>query len=242
MELYSVKAETAFIKYLITKIYPDGIISIVCDSFDFWQVITYSTLKLKDQILQRDGKVVIRPDSGDPVKIITGDLEAPEGSAEHKGAIECLWDVFGGTVTEKGYKLLDSHIGLIYGDSITLERAQTILERLEKKGFCSTNVVFGVGSYTYQYCTRDSFGFAVKATSGIVNGERRDIFKNPKTDNGTKRSAKGLLRVERKGDTLILYDQQTEAQEKQGLLQVVYQNGLLVKTTSLSEIRSKLVV
>ncbi len=229
--------ELATFRRLINDIYPNGIVSIVSDTWDFWKVVTEYTVELKDEILKRDGKVVIRPDSGDPVKIVVGDPDAKKGSPEYKGAIECLWDVFGGTITDTGYKMLDSHIGLIYGDSITLERAEAILKGLEAKGFCSGNVVFGVGSYTYQYVTRDNFGFAMKATSGVVNGERRDIFKNPKTDSGTKKSAKGLLRVERSGDSLVLHDKQTEEQEKQGLLECVFVDSKLTKPISLSEIR-----
>jgi nicotinamide phosphoribosyltransferase len=231
--------ELATFRRLINDLYPTGIVSIVSDTWDFWKVVTEYTVELKNDILSRDGKLVIRPDSGDPVKIVAGDPEAPKGSPEYKGAIECLWEVFGGTLTDKGYKMLDPHIGLIYGDSITLERAESILKQLEAKGFCSGNVVFGVGSYTYQFVTRDNFGFAVKATSGVVNGERRDIFKDPKTDSGTKKSAKGLLRVEREGDTLVLYDQQTVAQEEQGLLECVFLNGALKKTEILSEIRQR---
>lgn len=225
---------------LINDLYPAGIVSIVSDTWDFWQVVTEYTVALKEEILRRDGKVVIRPDSGDPVKIVAGDDDAPIGSPEHKGAIECLWDVFGGTITEKGYKMLDSHIGLIYGDSITLERAQAILQKLEEKGFCSANVVFGVGSFTYQYATRDNFGFAMKATSGVVNGERRDIFKDPKTDSGTKKSAKGLLRVENENGKLVLHDQQTEAQEKLGALEIMFEDGKLVNEVTLAEVRQKL--
>ena len=111
---------------------------------------------------------------------------------------------------------------------------------MEAKGFCSGNVVFGVGSYTYQYVTRDNFGFAMKATSGIVNGERRDIFKDPKTDSGTKKSAKGLLRVEKENNVLVLYDQQSETQEQQGLLECVFVDGKLVKSISLAEIRNRI--
>jgi nicotinamide phosphoribosyltransferase len=232
--------ELATFKRLITELYPTGIVSIVSDTWDFWRVVTEYTVALKNEILQRDGKVVIRPDSGDPVKIVAGDPEAIEGSPQYKGAIECLWDVFGGNKTEKGYKMLDSHIGLIYGDSITLERAQAILQGLEKKGFASANVVFGIGSYTYQYVTRDNFGFAMKATSGVVNGERRDIFKDPKTDSGSKRSAKGLLRVERIDDSLKLFDQQTEEEEQQGMLETVFLDGKLVKSVSLTEIRKRI--
>jgi nicotinamide phosphoribosyltransferase len=232
--------ELATFKRLITELYPAGVVSIVSDTWDFWRVVTEYTVALKKEILAREGKLVIRPDSGDPVKIVAGDPEAPVGSPEHKGAIECLWDVFGGTKTDKGYKMLDSHIGLIYGDSITLERAQEILKRLEEKGFAAGNVVFGVGSYTYQYVTRDNFGFAVKATSGIVNGERRDIFKDPKTDSGTKKSAKGLLRVEEKDGSLVLFDQQSEEQEDKGLLKTVFLDGKILTQYSLAEVRKRI--
>lgn len=232
--------ELSTFKRLITDVYPKGIVSIVSDTWDFWQVVTDFVSTLKKQILARDGKLVIRPDSGDPIKIICGDPEAPKNTPEYKGAIECLWEVFGGRETEKGYKLLDEHIGLIYGDAISLERAESILKKLAEKGFASGNVVFGVGSYTYQYVTRDNFGFAMKATSGVVKGKRRDIFKAPKTDIGTKKSAKGLLRVEKKDGEYVLYEQQTSSQEKKGELDLVFENGILVKEQTLSEIRKRL--
>ncbi len=232
--------EVSTFRRLINDLYPTGIVSVVSDTWDFWKVVTEYVSLLKEEILAREGKLVIRPDSGDPVFIVTGDPSAPEGTPEHKGALQCLWDVFGGTVTEKGYKLLDEHIGLIYGDSISLDRANAILLAMEKKGFASTNIVFGVGSYTYQYVTRDSYGFAMKATSGVVNGERRNIFKDPKTDSGVKKSAKGLLRVIEENGELVLYDQQTEEQEAGGLLQVVFEDGKLVHETTMATIRKKL--
>lgn len=225
---------------LINDVYPAGIVSVVSDTWDFWRVITEYVFLLKEDILKRDGKLVIRPDSGDPIKIICGDPDAPEGTPEHKGAIECLWNVFGGTVTDKGFRKLDSHIGLIYGDSISLERAQKIMKGLITKGFSSDNIVLGIGSFTYQYVTRDNFGFAMKATSGIVNGERRDIFKSPKTDSGTKKSAKGLLRVEEENGMYKLYDQQTEDQEKQGHLKAIYEDGKILIEYKLSDIRDRI--
>jgi nicotinamide phosphoribosyltransferase len=160
--------------------------------------------------------------------------------AEVKGSVEILWETFGGTTTKQGYKVLDSHIGLIYGDSITLEVAQEIFSRLEKKGFASTNVVFGVGSYTMNYNTRDTFGMAVKATYTEVGGKGYELYKDPVTDSGMKKSAKGLLRVEKDGNDFVLFDQQTLEQEASGELQSVFVDGKLVKETSLSEIRSLL--
>jgi nicotinamide phosphoribosyltransferase len=193
----SQESELETYRNLITKTYPSGIVSIVSDTWDYWGVWTRILPELKDDILARDGTVTIRPDSGDPVKIICGDPDAPEGSPEHKGSFELAWELFGGVTNDKGFRQLDSHINLIYGDSITLERMGHILDGLIAKKFVPS-MVFGIGSFTYQYNTRDTFGFAIKATYGEVNGEPRDIFKDPKTDaavGGSKKSAKGLLAV-----------------------------------------------
>lgn len=226
---------------LIREVYPAGIVSIVSDTWDFWQVITEFLPQLKDHILARNGKVVIRPDSGDPVKIIIGDEQAPAGSPEYKGAIECMWETFGGTITPRGYRLLDGHIGLIYGDSITTERQVAILEGLKRKGFASYNVVLGIGSYTYEYVTRDTFGFAMKATYGEVDGVGRDIFKDPKTDDGTKKSAKGLMQVYRNPSTgkLALKDQCSWEEEAKGELKTVFKDGKLLVDWTLAEIRQR---
>ena len=233
-------------KRLINELYPSGIVSIVSDTWDFWKVISEFTAELKDDILARRpnaiglAKVVFRPDSGDPVKVICGDPDAEPGSPEFKGSVQCLWDIFGGTETEKGYKILHERVGLIYGDSITLQRAQAILEGLEAKGFASTNIVFGIGSYTYQYLTRDTFGFAIKATWGQVNGEGREIFKDPITDKGDKKSAAGLLRVEETTNGFELFDRQTPEQEQQGVLQLVFEDGQVQNETNFAEIKERL--
>lgn len=224
-------------KRLITEVYPKGIVSIVSDTWDYFEVLNTTIRGLRDVIMARDGKVVIRPDSGNPVNIICGDIFAPEGSLERKGTIEILWDIFGGTINSKGFKQLDSHIGAIYGDSITLERCQQICEGLRQKGFASTNMVFGIGSYTYQYVTRDTFGFAMKATYGEVHGQPLELFKQPKTDNGLKNSAKGLLRV---NEDLTLSEQVTVDEEATGLLETIFLDGKIVKTYTLQEIRDRL--
>jgi nicotinamide phosphoribosyltransferase len=201
---------------------------------------------LKDTILARQGKVVIRPDSGDPVKIICGDADAVIGSPESLGTIQLLWNLFGGTVNSKGYKQLDPHIGAIYGDSITYDRAKQITDGLMDKGFASTNIVFGIGSYTYQYQTRDTFGMAMKATSGVINGERVTISKNPKTDNGLKKSAKGLLCVDAiKGPNGILgfilrEDVSSFQEQNEGALETIFENGKPGRMQTLAEIRERL--
>lgn len=218
-----------------------GFISIVSDGRDFWDVIGNLIPMMKNRIMSRDGKVVIRPDSGDPVLIVCGDPNAPEGSLERKGAVEALWDIFGGTETEKGYKLLDSHIGLIYGDAITLKRCKEICQRLKDKGFASINCVFGIGSFTYQYNTRDTFGGALKSTLCVVDGVEKQIFKDPKTDDGVKKSQKGRVFVVRDGDSYKLIDQcGLEDVMKGDQLREIYRDGKFLIEDDISVIRDRL--
>lgn len=285
-------------KRLITETYPKGIVSVVSDTWDLWAVLTDYLPRLKDVILARDGKVVIRPDSGDPVDIICGRAKIvdkisripvlsdvycqedgkyyhdqgmshnhrweddvvvnPNPSPEAKGVIELLWDIFGGTINANGYKELDPHIGAIYGDSITLDRANSICERLEAKGFASTNIVLGIGSYTYQYNTRDTQGWAMKATYGeltellryepdsqsydgkpIYETVGRAIFKDPKTDDGTKKSAKGLISVfwDMVKEGWVMLDEASWEAVNNSDMDVVFEDGKLITEYTLSGIR-----
>lgn len=330
---YGQTNEFELFKRLITEVYPSGFFSVVSDTWDFWKVVEEYLPALKSEIMKRDGRVVIRPDSGDPADILCGQvnydidltadfdgdianledhiyevarewanddcegahncgneeytvsfkiadkihvvdvgfsynrhdktyyyverqgydsegvqwdtLRSEEIGAADKGLIECLWDIFGGTVTEQGYKVLDPHIGAIYGDSITLERAKDIITRLKAKGFASTNVVFGIGSFTYQHNTRDSFGHAMKATWAQVDGEERLLFKDPKTDDGTKKSQRGRVIVLKDADDEISYlDGMTKGQQRfyEGidLLETVFENGELLRDESLADIRARL--
>lgn len=234
-------AELLYMSRLL-DVYPSGFFSYVADTYNLWSAITDILPLLKNRILNRDGRVVIRPDSGDPVDILCGlntreeykecqeiinnvishgkqhglnisqaqkiedCFEGQYKEQQFKGVIELLWDVFGGTINSKGYKVLDPHIGCIYGDAITLERAEQICKRLESKGFASSNVVLGIGSYTYNMNTRDTFGFALKTTYGVVNGKELLLYKDPITDDGTKKSALGRVVVTEKDGELQLVD------------------------------------
>jgi nicotinamide phosphoribosyltransferase len=306
-------AEAEFMLDYITRQNPKGFCSYVADTYDYWGVLTnvLTMEKVKKAILARDGRLVIRPDSGDPYEVICGrdyivlnsndqgdmegevidyfyankdkyefDLEDGAGfelmvkdsdgvfhiaqitafgeydgskafeiscwfkherTAEEKGSIELLWEIFGGTVNEAGFKELDSHIGLIYGDSITLARADKITRRLEELGFVSTSVVFGIGSYTYQCNTRDTFGTAMKATGTGVEGDFFEIYKDPATGDKLKQSARGLLFVFKnlEGD-YILVDQVDSASEQSGELKVRFKDGKFYNLTNIAEIRTRL--
>lgn len=263
-----VHGEFETFKKLITKIHPSGIVSIVSDTFNLWDVLTDFIPRLKNEILARDGKVVIRGDSGDPVDIICGvetikvggllyntkDVEPPmhfglpdykvrEGAKpvsenERKGIVELLWDTFGGSMVN-GYKVLNEKCGAIYGDSVNIERAKQISARLMAKGF-SPVIIYGIGSFSMQYTTRDQYSLAVKATAIENNGKLIEIFKDPITDDGLKKSARGLLRVDEVDGVLTLKDRCTATEEDEGLLETTFLDGKLVRETTLSEIRKRL--
>jgi len=333
-KIFTVGEKQMIIDWL--KEFPTGILSIVADTFDLWKLLCeyLADPEVKALVMAREGKLVIRPDSGDPVEIICGidiseikSLEEAEGRLEdlvhsfaseltagecgdhsysdifkidnviyrvtvypewnrhdktyyyvdgfsssksevititpqQKGVIEILWDIYGGTTNEQGYKVLDPHIGAIYGDSINLLRQVQIYTRLAEKGFASTNIVLGVGSFTYQFNTRDTLGFAAKGAWFEVKSQRLfpvgteniqdadgidnittcyDIYKDPVTDDGTKKSLKGLLQVTYDDNMKIVCLQQcTPEQEDKGLLQTIYQDGNFSNQTTLTQIRAKL--
>lgn len=239
------KKENEFKNYKrwITKTFPKGVLSLVSDTWDLWKVITEYLVALKQDILNRDGKVVIRPDSSKktPLEIICGDPEADPSLPEYKGVVELLWDIFGGTVNAAGYKELDPHIGMLYGEAISLDLSQKIYTRLKEKGFASNCCFYGIGSYSF-VASRDSQGWACKATASVVGGEFRELYKEPVTDSGVKKSAKGLLRVDKVGNDFVLKDQCTWEEEAGGELKTVFLDGKLLVDQSLSEIRARLTV
>lgn len=339
--------ERAYMRHMLDT-YPTGIVSIVCDGFDYWNFVTNILPEFKDEIMARDGRVVIRPDSGSIVDMICGenskegiiedtkylteaeDIEPYfkdvgydmfdcgqgyfedfkdvtvkigselysveikaeilsskqdkgdrlyfvesiesirykllEKTPEIKGSIEVLWDIFGGTEVEvdgNKFKHLDPHIGLIYGDSVTIPICREICERLYDKGFSTNNLVLGIGSFTYQHNTRDTFGFAMKATyieqrKSTIKGtgslpnthivEGKEIFKDPKTKGGmNKKSLRGLIKVTKDADTSKsprrfygAYDQQTWEQEASGELREIFRDGKLLVDESLDTIRERI--
>ncbi|HUF99217.1 MAG TPA: nicotinate phosphoribosyltransferase [Ilumatobacter sp.] len=227
----------------LLDLFPIGILSVVSDTYDLWAVLTDFLPKLHERIIAREGKLVIRPDSGNPADILCGDPTAPAGSPAHRGVVELLWEVFGGTVNSKGFRELDPHIGTIYGDSITYDRGNDIASRLAAKvdsdghGFASTNVVLGIGSFTYQYVTRDTGGFANKTTWVMVDGEAFDVWKDPVTDSGLKKSAVGRLAVLPDADgTPYRVDRATPEQEAESLLVPVWRDGQFVVRQSWDDI------
>jgi nicotinamide phosphoribosyltransferase len=268
--------------------FPKGVLSVVSDTFNLWKLITFILPRLKKEILARDGKLVIRPDSGNPVDITCGlnipvfknigdvekyfyknvngnikfilngkwykaiihsgndfKYEEYEFTPEDKGVIELLYDIFGGTINKQGYKVLDSHIGSIYGDSLNLERQVNIYSRLADKKFAATNIFIGCGSYVYVMLSRDSAGYAAKGSWFEVEDENGtkcyNIYKDPITDDGTKKSLKGFCQaIHDDNMEIICLTECSVEQESQGLLQVIYADGNFHNQTTLTEIRERL--
>lgn len=246
----------------LLDLYPEGIISIVLDTWDLTKVVKPADdgilMKLKDKILKRNGKIVIRPDSTPKGVTISellygkqsDNLSEREKQAYYpefynKGLMQCLYEIFGGSINDKGYIELNPKCGVIYGDGLGLHNLEDIMIASVKSKFASTNLVCGFGSYGFQMTTRDTFGFAIKCTYGEVDGVGRNIYKEPITDDGTKKSLKGLCKVDQlvgaHGKSNIFVEQEcTFEQESKGLLQVIYEDGNFYNKTTLTKIREKI--
>ena len=184
-------AEMCFLLYLLVEVQPKGVMTYVSDTYDYWGVVSKILPLIKPEILMRNGVLSVRPDSGDPYKIICGDKDAEPGSPEFKGTMGCLFEIFGYTKNQKGCSILPSNIRMIYGDAITAHITEDVARDFYQRGWSLDNICFGIGAYTYQYVTRDTRGYAIKATECFHEeyGETA-IFKSPKTA-AWKKSLKG---------------------------------------------------
>lgn len=331
--------EETLIRRLLTEVYPHDNFTMVSDSYDYWNLVKNILPNVKNLIMNREkldgnpAKLLIRGDSGDPIKIVAGmvditllikklmdeeliytDNDTPYSTVIRKGythsfesitrlpikfmenycymvvdgvkygfeyvrdgdyldtpsfssiglddqdtegTVELLWDLFGGSINSKGYKVLDPHIGMIYGDSITVTRAEYIYKVLEMKGFAANNVALGAGSFSF-HCledeegrllpfTRDSYNAAIKATyAETEDGTPIMIFKDPKTDTGKfKKSLRGCCQVGYDQDTHryhlvrdgLTLEEFKNLSSNENMYRVVFENGKMITTWNLTEIR-----
>lgn len=233
--------EITLLRRLLTEIYPNTSFSAVLDSYDYWNIIDNILPQLKTEIMNHNGCMLMRGDSGDCVEVVTK-------------TVFKLWEEFGGTVNSKGYKVLDPHVKAIYGDSITVQRCEEIYKILMENGFACSNVALGVGSFSFQCIeedeelkpfTRDTFSSCIKATYCEIDGKPTPIFKNPK-DGGFKKSQKGCCRVYTRCNGSIYYEdeltwkQVTDYEKRGNMLIPVFKDGELLKEQSLKEVRDRL--
>lgn len=303
--------EKTFFQKMCNELYPNKPFSFVSDSYDYWNFITNILAECKDDVLNHNGRINIRPDSGDPETIICGvapmwkehnskeDFESyykrsdmmrslycnereingnlvsiyldikgekliatwhtdgeydvftyRKATVEERGTLDILWEMFGGIINSKGYKVLNPHIGVVYGDSITLQRCESICSHMSNLGYAVENVVFGAGSYSFQYNTRDTQGWAYKATYAEVDGKPIMVYKDPKTSDGTKKSQKGMVRVyyDNTDNTIKFIDGIMKGQvvtddvkdSDIDLMRVVFRDGKMINEDSLNDIRGRI--
>jgi len=231
--------EITLLRRLLTEIYPNTSFSAVLDSYDYWHIINDVLPALKPEILAHNGCMLMRGDSGDCVEVVTE-------------TVFRLWDIFGGTVNSKGYKVLDPHVKAIYGDSITVQRCEEIYRILKERGFACSNVALGVGSFSFQCIeedgilkpfTRDTFSSCIKATYCEIDGKPYPIFKDPK-DGGFKKSQKGCCVVTQDEDGDYRFtDGHTwdeACADEANCLTPVFRDGKLLTEWTLSDMRQRL--
>ena len=233
------ETEENLLRRLLTTVYKDTSFSYVSDSFDYWSLVNDTLPKLKKEIMEHNGKFLVRPDSGDIVEISVK-------------TVQKLYEIFGGSVNSKGYKELNPKVGIIYGDGCQYSKIEEIWTKLEKLSFAADTILFGVGAFSFtamctpedgMVClTRDTFGFAMKSTDCVINGKEYTIQKNPKTDqNHLKKSHKGLCCVTKDGGDYVCHDGYTsETLPADNLLRTVYRDGQFVRTTNFADIRERL--
>ena len=216
--------------------YPTGIVSIVSDTYNVFNFVETMGRKYKDKILERDGTVVFRPDSGDPVEV-------------NMKLIDVLWGIFGGSYTKNGYKLLDSHVRLIQGDGIDNDMIELILFTAKANGYSADNWVFGSGGGLLQKFDRDTLKFAIKASYGekeIIGSHGKGVFKfpiskDPVTSKG-KRSKGGKLILHKSSGrfSTISSEDQSDAMFNSYIdqLETVFENGEIKRLQTFEEVRN----
>ena len=206
--------------------FPDGLVACVSDSFDIYKACgeLWGT-QLRDQVLARDGTLVIRPDSGEAQEVL------PE-------MFDIIGDKFGYTVNAKGYKVFNPKVRTIQGDGINPKSLPRILDCLMDAQWSADNIAFGSGGGLLQQCNRDTLKFAFKCSDITVDGEHRDVFKKPITA-AWKDSKAGRMKLVKKGDYYLTVRPGAEGDD---IMQTVFENGKLLVDPTLDEIRERAAV
>ncbi|CAF3176102.1 unnamed protein product [Rotaria socialis] len=210
--------------------YPTGVIACVSDSYDIYNACEHIWgEQLHDKILQRDGTLVIRSDSGDPIEVLLR-------------IINILYAKFGGHTNEKGFKVLEKHVRLIQGDGVNMNSIKNIVNLFEKNGFSTDNIVFGSGGALLQKFDRDTMKFAMKCSYVEMAGVGGfAVAKDPITDKG-KRNKPGRLKLVKQNDgsyrTLSSLEHHSEYEIAEDQLVTVFENGKLLCEYSFDSIRA----
>ena len=222
------EGELNMFKDIIAK-FPKGILSMVSDSYNITRVIKEYLPYLKDSIVAREGKFVVRPDSPRH----KGDTAA----AQVVWIATELWNLFGGTINKKGFKVLDPHIGGIYGDGLKPDEIKECIIALMEAGFSAETFVYGMGGGLLQKHNRDTQRSAFKCSAQLRNGKWEDVYKKPLDI--TKASKRGRLKLVWEGGahgkTLVTVP---ESDPREDVLVTVFEAGEIVKDWKWEEVKA----
>lgn len=205
--------------------YPEGILSLVIDSYDYRNFIKETVRLYKDKILARDGKLVFRPDSGMPSEVT---MEC----------MELLEEGFGTKINSKGYKTLDPKVGVLWGDGIDVQGVRSVLYTLATRGFAASNMVFGMGGGLLQKVNRDTQRFAFKSSYQERNGKGYDVYKQPLDVSKASKRGKLMLILTEDGGVKTVRQDSDVAREGEDLLETVFKDGELIRDMTFDEIRA----
>jgi len=220
----------------ILKTFPSGVVACVSDSFDIFRACSqYWGTELKELILKRDGVLVIRPDSGDPVFTLLK-------------VFDILLNKFGFTINAKGYKVLPPQVRVIQGDGINVQTIRSIYGALKVNGISAENLVLGMGGALLQKVDRDTQKFAFKCSYAEVNGKPVDVQKHPvevdshgKLTQSFKTSKAGQLKLIKTGQSYHTVRKETMPEHGDQLI-TVFENGELFNQVSFEEVRDRAAV
>jgi nicotinamide phosphoribosyltransferase len=216
----------------VLRTFPTGTIACVSDSFNIFKACAeYWGTELRDEILNRDGTLVIRPDSGDPIATLLK-------------IFEILFDKFGCTVNGKGYKVLPPQVRVIQGDGVNYIEIGNIYKALKEKGISAENLVLGMGGALLQKVDRDTQKFALKCSSAVINGTEVRVEKSPtemdaqgNITESFKKSKGGRLKLVKTNGAFKTINQDAQP-ELPDLLQTVFDNGNLINTLSFEQVKA----
>lgn len=206
---------------------PGALVAVVSDSWNIYNAVEKIWgEQLKQEVVDSGATVVIRPDSGEPVEVVSK-------------VAQLLGEKFGTETNSKGFKVL-KNVRIIQGDGVNQNSIKTILQRLKTEGFSASNIAFGIGGSLLQKIDRDTLKFAYKCSAIVVDGELRDVYKQPITDSG-KASKKGRLDLISKNDAYETIKLETahEISAENSAMRVVYENGELLIDDELDAIRKR---
>ncbi|WP_136442453.1 nicotinate phosphoribosyltransferase [Pacificoceanicola onchidii] len=223
---FGVDGELAFMRRFLAD-NPTGIIACVSDSYDLMRAVRdYWGTELSDSVLARDGVLVVRPDSGDPLRIV------PD-------VIEALMERFGHSLTENGFRILPDQVRVIQGDGVNPTSIVRIMDEMIERGLAIGNIAFGMGGGLLQKLDRDTFSYSMKTSAIRANGVWRDVFKDPVTAGGAKTSRKGRIGVMQTDGGRFAVRPQDNIPTGQDALKPVFRDGRIVTRHSFDAIRKR---